>query len=438
LDLAVSQSGRYGWDEAVYNKYLANRTLAVVFILFIITNVLKYYYRELWLVHMAVFIAEAALVGGIADWFAVTALFRRPLGFPWHTEIIPRHRQRVIDSLADMIEKDLLSVEMIKERVGRIDFVPRFIDWIENGNGGRTCKEAVERYLPGILTRVDLAGMEAGLWAWLQAQLLTEQSMAPYIKRGAAWLLSEERYEKLYALAVEEVLRMLQTGAVTREMHSYLVDMKEKKTRSLVEKLFFWLGEQTDSINLEEAAAALVDRLIAFVESSRDPGHEIHRWVKGKLAELVNDERLAAQADAWKAEILDGLYRTGILRVLLASALLTLQPGTSSVYVWLCEQVKDYWRLFRENREGQLWLEENSKKALYRLIDAEHYLIGIMVKNVLNSFSKEDLNAFIEEKAGEDLQWIRINGCVVGAAVGVVLFLALHYIYEPLLRVWLQ
>ena len=104
-------------------KNIANKILALVFSLFLLSIWFRYIYRDVLVVEMFYTIMEAAFVGGVADWFAITAIFKRPLGFPWHTELIPRHRDRVILAIGNMIEQDLLSIKSIKQRVNSVCFV---------------------------------------------------------------------------------------------------------------------------------------------------------------------------------------------------------------------------------------------------------------------------------------------------------------------------
>lgn len=419
----------------MYNKNMADRTLAAVFLLFLFANVVKYYYREAWLVDWFRFITEAALVGGVADWFAVTAIFRKPLGFPWHTALIPRHRKRVIAAIADMVEKELLSPASIKKRIAAVALVDKGIAWVEEQRGRQTLKKAAEGYIPLLLGRLDLTALELKVWMLIQGRLAPKGSVSPYIKKGAAWLLEKERYETAAAWAVGKSLELLESGAAKQEIYNYLLNMKQAKTKTAFEKFFFWLGEQTDSINLEEASQALYDKLLVFVRGLQNPDHEMHKWIKGKLLQLVEEDRWAQQAESWKEELLTGIHTSGITRDMLLAGLTALRGNPSLVVNWFSHHLEMYWEQFKNNPTAQVWLEERIKSTLYRLVDSEQHFIGVMVRNVLDSFSDEDLNRFVEEKAGEDLQWIRMNGCLVGAAAGAVLFLLLRFVYQPLLQI---
>jgi len=90
----------------------------------------------------------------------------------------------------------------------------------------------------------------------------------------------------------------------------------------------------------------------------------------------------------------------------------------------------------------QDWLDKRLQQALVNIIEGEHSFFGVVARDALSTYSEQDISRFIEEKVGDDLAWIRINGSVVGAVVGLVLFLFLHFIYDPyvvpVIRGWIQ
>jgi uncharacterized membrane-anchored protein YjiN (DUF445 family) len=105
----------------------------------------------------------------------------------------------------------------------------------------------------------------------------------------------------------------------------------------------------------------------------------------------------------------------------------------SSLVSWLYEQMDSYWYRFVNDQQAQERAEARFKQITYQFIEQEHHMIGHIVRSVLYSYSNEDLNAFIEDKAGDDLQWIRINGCLVGGMVGLLLFMFIHFVYSPMI-----
>jgi len=416
-------------------KNTANKVLSGVFLLFILASVLKYFYKDLIAVQLFSFITEAAVVGGVADWFAVTALFRKPLGFPWHTALITRHRGRVIGAMADMIENELLTIQSIKQRVDKICFVSLLIDWVEHRDGKLLLKKLFINHSIDILAGIDAKAASLYLDDMLKNRV-REMNLSPYVKRAIQWAVKHKQYEQLIICIIDECISMIQSSGTKKLIYQQLLKIKEKQTRSIFEKAVFWLGEQTDSINLSEAADAVYEELLITLHAAKQTDHTLYKWVHDKL--LAMAEQLESQGswsevlENWKHAVAEEMDTTQLAGDFVQIALEAARDSSNSpILRWLDDQMQMYWDNFIENEQAQIWLETGIKQAVYKLIENEHRLIGIIVKNVLNTFSDEDLNQFIEDKAGDDLQWIRINGCVVGGFVGLGLFVFLHVIYEP-------
>ena len=113
------------------NKFnTADRVLCIVFLLFLIILGLRIVFPHSLILDFLLFVAEAALVGGIADWFAVTALFKKPLGFPFHTAILPRRRKQFINSCIKMLQTEFLSKKKIYKRICNADLLSKGLVWL--------------------------------------------------------------------------------------------------------------------------------------------------------------------------------------------------------------------------------------------------------------------------------------------------------------------
>lgn len=108
-----------------------------------------------------------------------------------------------------------------------------------------------------------------------------------------------------------------------------------------------------------------------------------------------------------------------------------MPENDSLLFTWLSEGANRLWQDFLKDQSLQNRLNAYIRSALGRLAAAEHRLIGSIARNTLESLSETDLNSFIEGKAGDDLQWIRINGSLVGGFAGLFLFFFLDLIYQP-------
>lgn len=435
-------------------KNIADRILAGVFCLFTATAVLKYHYGGKLLVDMLFMVSEAALVGGIADWFAVTALFRRPLGFPWHTELIPRNRSRVIRSLVDVVEHDLLSVDAIKKRLADICFMSTFIDWVEYKNGKALVGRFAARAAQHFLETADIARL-SGQAEVLVRHWLRDRVIVPRLGNAGHWAVQQGQLEQLVSFMLDELVYVIRQERTLETIVRYLDDVKEKKAKSVAARLVVWLGEQADSINTREAALALQQELLVLLAELRAPQHPVHIWAVRHIAEnidkLASDAAFQQAFTDWTAGILEQVSVHDLRTQAVQTAAEALETWSASagkadagayppLMRWIFEQVEAYWDSFKQDPDIHYWVERYVKKALFRLVETEHHLIGRIVQEALEQFNDQDLNDFVEDKAGDDLQWIRINGSIVGGIAGLLLFLFLRFVYDPvvvpLIRSW--
>ena len=426
-------------------RNLANKVLLLVFGLFVMAVILKYFHRSMFSVDLFFTVTTAALVGGIADWFAVTALFKKPLGFPWHTAIIPRHRDRVIIAITQVIEQDLLSVESIKKRLEQVHFVRLFVKWADSESGSRFLRVLLIRHSEALMSRTDAPSV-AQYGETLVKKGAGQVSITPYIKKFADWLIESGKDRALLGEVIEELIYILENPNTRKTIYYYLESIKQEKTKSVLEKLVLWFGEQTDSINIVEAAEVLQTELLLMLNELRNPDHPLRNWAHSKLAEftdeLENDLEQRAAIEAWKNEVLEKAELKEPLANLSHEIMKNASLRSDSPFiVYLNDYLARYWDLFRTNSDLQDWLEHRIKEAVHRLIEREHHIIGKAVRQVLEALTNDDLSRFIEDKAGDDLQWIRINGSIVGGLVGLAAFLFLRLIYDPfvvpVVRTWL-
>ncbi len=425
-------------------RNLANQVLAGAFLLFVVASMLMHFYKEVPLVRLFHFVTEAAVVGGVADWFAVTAIFRKPLGFPWHTALITRHRGRVINAVADMIEHELLSVSSIKGRIEKISIINLFIHWVDHKEGKLFFKNLFVTHSGSILAGIDL-GVGIGYFEKLLTSKAKEIKVGPPVRKAVQWAVEHKEYEEGVCYIVDKCMDILKESDAKQFIYQQLLKIQEKQTKSIFEKAIFWLAEQTDSVNLEQVADAIYEELILLLGEAKNKDHVLYQWVREKLIDMTKESKAPGSwmdiIEEWKTAVLAGADMRGVITEFAEIALESMKDSSNSpILLWLYEQSEIYWRNFTHNEEAKNWLESSIKQALYKLIENEHQLIGVIIHNVLDSFSDEDLNQFIEEKAGDDLQWIRINGCIVGAGVGFLLYIFLHYYYDqnvvPMIQMW--
>lgn len=410
----------------------ANRVLGLVFCLFAAAAAARYFYPHSLAVRITFIVAEAALVGGIADWFAVTALFRRPLGFPWHTALIPRSRDKLIVAIAAAVQNELLSKESIKRRLAGVRLVDVFIKWLEDGGRQALLPGLAARYARAAWDNIDIPVVARYGQKWLKAALL-EADLAGFGRRGLSWALATGKDDRLIEHLLAELTVLAGRDSTRLAIERHLARYSQSAARSWWQKLALSLAEATDTLNLAEAAAVLHGELLLLLRDLAAAEHPVRAWLRARLAaaadRLGDDPAWAAGIDEWQKGLAGRLRLEEALAALAALATRNAPPDWPDV--WAASQAEKLWTTFRTDPALQDWAEEQLQAALNRFIDSEHDLVAAVVRDALARLSDEDLNRFIEDKAGEDLAWIRINGSVVGGVVGLLLFLFLHYLYDP-------
>ncbi|MCX7779913.1 MAG: DUF445 domain-containing protein, partial [Negativicutes bacterium] len=271
--------------------------------------------------------------------------------------------------------------------------------------------------------------------------------LAPRWAALGQWALEQQKTERIFNLILDELTDILKKPGTLAAIYRYLHKVKGKHAGSLAAKVIFWLGEQTDSINLREAARALQQELITALDELRAPEHPLNLWAVGRIAEMIhnleNEPALQEAVISWAEMIVSRASLGGFVEQAVCSMTAVLREWEDGggreirhmppLLRYVAAQIAGYWDSFKENAELKHWVDQFIRQALLRLIATEHHIIGGIVREALEAFGDEDLSAFIEEKAGDDLQWIRINGSVVGGIVGLLLFLFLRFVYDPMI-----
>ncbi|MHB1653027.1 MAG: DUF445 domain-containing protein [Desulfitobacteriaceae bacterium] len=419
----------------------ANLTLAGVFLLFTFSTLLRHLYPSLSFFKLINFVLEAALVGGIADWFAVTALFRRPLGWPFHTALIPRNREKVIESIGNMVQHDLLNLELIKQKIAALSVAQSLINHAERNNGLQDITALLWRYTLEKLEAMDPQTVGYTIGEKVIAKL-NEYPIAPEIsKLLRGWQKNQIQW---FGYLVNKLIELASQPQTKESLTRFLEEQKEAKLGdSPLSKYLFSFMEKIDGVNMDEAATSLQSQLCVSLEELKNPEHPLHQRVKVFLENTISALEIDASSqkamENWKEEILEVLPWGATLTNLISKILpLVVYPNQATpgaeplLSQWLTNQIETAWLHFKENRTLQNKVDQYTRTALIRLSAVEHDLVGKIAKDTLRSLNDADLNKFVEDKAGNDLQWIRINGSLVGGFMGLALSLFLSFIYDPL------
>jgi len=387
-------------------------------------------FRATWWGGWILAIAEAGIVGGLADWFAVTALFRRPLGLPIpHTAIIPANWELMAERVGAMVGNRVLTKDYVRGEIESFDLA----DLLARAAGRLRPDDlasAVRAVSQWIVLEVSPSAT-SDLAAWL-GRLARAHPIAPVlataieIARKQGW---DQRLIEAMAEALVEALdrpdfRTAVGDLVDEVLAGYRAQM------SLYPRFLIGLANAFGLIDRERLVSALHDALRKIASDPGDPLRvRLSETLAALPARLRTDPDLTARLEAAKEELLasPALTRlvedvaTGLRRAIVAD----LEGPSSEVVNWITARL-DRARLtlaedaaLRQDLDG--WLKERVTEA----VDRYHDRIARFIERGVHALGPEGAVRLIEEHAGDDLQYIRVNGTVVGGLAGGGLY-AIH------------
>jgi uncharacterized membrane-anchored protein YjiN (DUF445 family) len=377
---------------------------------------------------------EAALVGGLADWFAVRALFGHPLGitiFP-HTALIPRNRARITREISNLVQNEWLTKEMLLTRVDAFDFV---------GDGLLSLVAALKPKLRPVLRTIarevitEMSPQElAGFLTQASIHSLDARRVAPFL----AEVLHRVRAGGWLEPVLREVVARFRTWAGTPEnrqvIHRHLKEAAGAYCkRGLWKNLTYSVAEWSGGIDLEDASALLQEQATRFAEEQLSDRGQLHQVVNEGLEQLEqhlrdDPEFIERIREGVRAAADSGLLASAVgpfLAALQTEGLRAVEAEDSPAIAWAESRLGEWVDRLTQDPEARARVNAWCRRMAHALIEKHHSLIGAMVEDRLSRFSDENLVTMIQDKVGEDLNWIRINGSLVGGFVGVLIYLAI-------------
>ncbi len=357
--------------------------------------------------------AEASMVGAIADWFAVTALFKHPLGLPIpHTALIPKRKDELGKGLEEFVGENFLQEAVIRERVAAATISARVGDWLSDPANARRVVDEVS----------DVAVIALGN--------VRDEHIADLVTEALVPRFREEPIAPLLGTTLMEVLRDdLHHGVVdlaVEEMHRWLVDNPETFARVLGERAPWWAPPK-----LNDAVTTRIHvEAVAWMEDIRDDPHHRAREaldsMLGQLArDLLNDQDTMDRAESFKVRLLDHpqVVTTAIsLWKAMRSALLgSIRERDGAVRRRLLEELNLFSGRLREDAALRERLDRTAADVAVFMIGRYGAELTTVITHTIERWDGKEAARRIELHVGRDLQFIRINGTIVGGLVGVVI-----------------
>ncbi len=357
--------------------------------------------------------AEASMVGAMADWFAVTALFRHPLGIPIpHTALIPRRKDMLAQSLQDFMGENFLREDIIRDRVLSAQISDRLANWLlEPANARRVVDEA---------SHVTTLGLER----------MRDEAVAEIVEEAVIPRLREEPISPIAGSLLGEVVRdKAHYGLVDLalgEFHRWLTENPETFARVLAERAPWWAPHQVNDLVITR----MHKEALKWVSEIRDnPTHQARIALDDLLADLaddlLHDAATIERAERLKVRILDHpqLMETvlSLWRAFRAALIAALADPEGPLRTRIQSELEKFAQRVVGERDLRDRLDGYVADLAAFAVNRYGTELTAVISHTINRWDGKETASRVELFVGRDLQFIRINGTIVGGLVGLVI-----------------
>jgi uncharacterized membrane-anchored protein YjiN (DUF445 family) len=393
-------------------KLRATGLLILMGLVFIVARILEA--QHPWLGYLRA-TAEASMVGGIADWFAITALFRHPLNIPIpHTAIIPSRKDRIGRSLGNFVQNNFLSPEVLSAKLRAAQISRRAAEWLSRPeNAG-----AAARHAGSVLQGAGNVVRDEDVHALLDRTVvepLRQVPIAPVLAKGLALLTVDDRHQQLLDRVIHGLTRLV-------------AENEELIRERIREESPWWVPELVDD-RIHRKVLGGIERTL--YEVGEDPDHPLRHQFDGLLADwmvqLQNSPEVIARAEAIKQQVLDP-ETSGRLAASLWEELKHIlgrqgasdngAPGAMARGLSVLGSTALEDEALLEKIDG--WVIG----AVLHVVEQHRGEVGQLIAQTVSSWDPDETTRRIELLVGRDLQFIRINGTLVGGLVGLLIYTA--------------
>ncbi|HEY0113628.1 MAG TPA: DUF445 domain-containing protein [Allosphingosinicella sp.] len=392
-------------------RLLATGMLVAMAAIFLAANAYDETYPNLGFIKA---FAEAAMVGGLADWFAVTALFRHPLGLPIpHTAIIPRNKDRIGDTLASFLRDNFLTPSVVARRMRNVDIAGGIGRFLANPPPEGRLRQGGSRLIADLLEALDQERL-GGMVKTAVANRIRSLQVAPLLGQALDGAITEDRHVPIL------------DGIVTWAGRT--LDANEDLIRNMVHQRAGWV------MKLAGLDAKLADAIMdgfrrLTIDMAVDPEHPLRAKAEEGLAQLAwdmqHDPEMREKVEDWKAQIIANPAVTDWLGSLWetsrASLLKAARDPDAALAGRFGEALKQLGETLQQDARLKKAINQFARRVVIGTVATYGGQIVTLVSETVRGWDARTITGRLENAVGRDLQYIRINGTLVGGLVGLII-----------------
>jgi len=367
---------------------------------------------EAWVGWLHAF-SEAGMVGAFADWFAVVALFRHPMGIPIpHTAIIPRRKNEIGENLARFVAEHFLHPDVVRIKLESANLARKTAHWLKSPAGHERVLDLGIRMVHWILGALHEERVRQFIGR-LGSRQLAQVNLAPLLGRTLDWLVQDGRHQEVLTQSLRFALVMLH-------------DNRELIRGNVQSESPWWMPGFVD----DKIVVQMLDRIeTLLLEMSLDPDHPMRGDFNRFMAHWADELQHSPEYRRWGEQIRASMLENGDLQDylyrlwtdLLAGLEADLEDPDSQLRNQLSDLLAGLSEELENDQEMQSWVNSWLVDSAVAVVDENRQSIASLISDTVRSWDAAETSERIEQAIGRDLQFIRINGTLVGGLVGLVI-----------------
>lgn len=371
------------------------------------------HYPYSWIGYMKAF-SEAAMVGALADWFAVTALFHHPLGIPIpHTNLIEKSKKSIGDNLGNFVVSNFLTSQNLRPYIQKLSVSKYLSAWLSTVRNQKLIVEEASKLLKSIIVKLD-DKMMADFIAKKGKDLLAAIPLHNLVANGIQYFVNQNEHEKILTLVAAKVKEYI-------SQHQSFVEEKVKA------ESYFFVPKFVDHKLAEKITQGLI-RYFDDVENDKE--HKIRKEVEEQLFQFINDLKTLPKWETALKELGSNLlggeqvqqYANDIWTSFKQTLVTELSESDSSLQVYFAKMVADFTHNLEHDEVMQARIDSWVRATAYKYILRNTKAVGDLISNTVGNWKGRELSQKLELEVGKDLQFIRVNGTLVGGLVGLLIY----------------
>lgn len=399
------------------HKRLATGLFLLMVIVYALMTYLSRSNPAHWIGYIKAF-AEAAMVGALADWFAVTALFHHPLGIPIpHTNLIEKSKKSIGDNLGSFVVSNFLTPQNIRPYIIRLSVSAYVGEWLESSKNKTLVIDEVIRLLKDIIRKLDDEAI-AKFIAKKGTALIHEVKLSQVVANALQYFLERKEHEKLVTTLAEKI-------------KTYISQNKDMVQDRVKEESYFFVPKFVDN----KLASKITNGLVKYFEEiETDKNHKIRAEIAEQLARFVQDMRTQPKWEEEFNQLKSGLlseenvakYATDIWQTLKNTLVEELSATDSGLVKYFTKTMDEMASSLKNDVVLRERIDKWIRLTAYKYILKNTENVGLLISNTVGNWQGRELSQKLELEVGKDLQFIRINGTLVGGLVGLLIYAITH------------